>query len=169
MSACSNSGRTTGDLLWERWYFPPNVSVSHRNFINDLKVTDNGYAMVGESSDYNAASQGQQGWLIITDTAGCLVPGCASVGQEELDPQNPIAIYPNPTSNQFSLDLTLSEGSEFHALVVVDALGKEVYNAPIPFHNTSYVISVEGWPEGIYTCIIIGDQQRFAAKVIVLK
>jgi hypothetical protein len=136
-----------------------------------MKATDDGFTMVAHSIYYAAASQGQQGWLIKTDTSGCLTPGCGSVGIT--DPEQVEAaqmlIYPNPASDQIAIDLSLPEGISGGTLEIVDMLGRTVYSESIPFHNTSYVINTSGWKTGSYVAHCTGLKTQVSQIILITK
>jgi hypothetical protein len=142
-------------IIWQRWYFPDSIPGDHFHDMYDMKATDDGFTMVAHSIYYAAASQGQQGWLIKTDTSGCLTPGCGSVGitAPETMKIGQMLIYPNPASDQIAIDLSLPQGTTGGTLEIVDMLGQTLYSEAIPFHNTSYIVNTSRWNNG--SCIAI--------------
>jgi hypothetical protein len=160
-----------GQIIWQRWYFPDSIPGDHFHDMYDMKATDNGFTMVAHSIDYEAASQGQQGWLIKTDTAGCLTPGCGSVGISAPETANigQMLIYPNPASDNIAIDLSLPEGISGGTLEIVDMLGRTVYSESIPFHNTSYIINTSGWKTGSYVAHCTGLKTQVSQIIVVSK
>jgi hypothetical protein len=144
-----------GQIIWQRWYFPDSIPGDHFHDMYDMKATDDGFTMVAHSIYYAAASQGQQGWLIKTDTSGCLTPGCGSVGISAPETANigQMLIYPNPATTQIAIDLSLPQGTTGGTLEIVDMLGQTLYSEAIPFHNTSYIVNTSRWNNGSYIAI----------------
>jgi hypothetical protein len=160
-----------GQIIWQRWYFPDDLTGDHFKDMYDMQATDDGFTMVAHSIDYEATSQGQRGWLIKTDTSGCLTPGCGSVGI--IDPEameiGQMLIYPNPATNHIAIDLSLPAGTKGGTLEIVDMLGRTVYSEAIPFHNTSYDVNTSAWANGRYNAVVVSEDAQFSQALIIVK
>jgi len=86
-----------------------------------------------------------------TDANGCRntavitikVNSCIGIEEPEA---NPISVYPNPASQQLTLNTNLAMGK---TLKIWDATGKLVYETPVK--QTSINLNIASWASGIYT------------------
>jgi hypothetical protein len=146
-----------GDILWESEIIKvPWVSgeIPTEHVFYDVKQTpDNGFIMVGEAVNYESTYEplGQHGWVVKTDSFGCLVPNCQDVLQ--LDPiEYPAVIkpYPNPVQNELNLfyhDTKFTGGAE---LVLVDMHGQEINRWKLLGNDLTYMIDVSPLESGMY-------------------
>ncbi len=138
---CSYSGGVPGyDYLWSN-------SATTQNIIN-----------VG-SGPYT---------VTVTDTNGCT--GTASVnlgviGIED-EPSSPtVNIYPNPATDQFTIQLT--NFSNEVQVTMVDIVGKIAYHKTIPSTSEFLNMSTAGLAKGIYLVKITSGNYAVARKVII--
>jgi len=79
---------------------------------------------------------------------------------DKLTIENSIAIYPNPTQNQF----TVSGITENSSITIMDVMGKVVHYAPNTINQTQ--ITTENWAKGLYVVQIKGNKSSTTLKVI---
>jgi hypothetical protein len=147
----------SGDIIWESkftkipWVVSENAP-DHQLY--DVKKTpDNGFIMVGQAINFESTYEplGQHGWVVKTDSFGCLVPNCQDV--LALNPlEFPIVVktYPNPASdilNIFYHDANFNPGAE---ISVVDLNGKELKRFPISGNDMTYMLEVAQLATGTY-------------------
>jgi hypothetical protein len=104
---------SAGDSLWLRKYFGV-ADIYESNILYDAEITpDSGYSFVGEAfNPWPGETQGQHGWILMTDKYGCLVSGCQLISSSENSPErdvlisSPMKIYPNPTTNFINVLIT---------------------------------------------------------------
>jgi hypothetical protein len=120
-----------GNTLWHRFYTHyPGASFGKDQIFWDVKPTsDGGMVLTGETN--SDAFPYAQLWLLKLDSAGCLVPGCGSVGVEEYvdDLNKHLRVWPNPASEVLNLSLTLPEGAHVQGNVralLLDGAGRVV-------------------------------------------
>ena len=120
-----------GEVLWTRLYshFEVGGVLPWQMFWDVKPTSDGGLVLTGEanSEDYPYG----QLWLLKLDSLGCLVPGCNTVGMEEVvtDLQGRLSVSPNPASEQARVELRCPEGFAPQGdvrLVLVDAQGQEI-------------------------------------------
>ena len=121
-----------GDSLWARRFRPFEHAVDHLAY--DVEPTsDGGFVLTGAASQsVGDPTPGLETIFVIkTDSFGCVVPGCQSVGVEEyvIDLQDHLHISPNPASEVVSVSLDLPEGGEVQGqaqVQLLDATGRLV-------------------------------------------
>ena len=158
-----------GNTLWQRFYahYPSFQSNDDQIFYDVKRTSDGGLVLTGETNggDFPYA----QLWLLKLDSAGCLVPGCGSVGvQEYTDLFNgQLAISPNPASEQTHVALSLPEGFTTTGalqLFLLDAQGRVVLQQPAP-ENLNVItgaLVLSGLASGTYY-IHLADSKRWLA------
>lgn len=165
-----------GDSLWTRIYraFPTNNS----HFFWDVEPTsDGGFIACGDAvQTIGDPTPGLYTlWIVKTDSLGCVVPGCATVGVEEyvVDLTEQLQLAPNPASDHVQVTLPLPPKAVIDGgvqVVVQDALGREVLRQPVPnaTHEIRYTLDVSDLPAGSYY-LHLRDKTKWLAggKVIV--
>ena len=94
---------SNGDSIWSREF-------SHRDdrdeyFFNIASASDGGYYLTGLNwiSDEDHSSKG---WIVKTDSNGCVVPGCATAVNVEKEYHGALFnLFPNPVSDHLSIYL----------------------------------------------------------------
>jgi hypothetical protein len=121
------------------------------------------YFLNGESIGNSSSIEALTGTYTITvvDENGCSLSEDIEVGFEVSvnEIENQIILYPNPASNEFTLELASSEVSK--ELFVYSAQGKLVYFKKINSFKTN--VDASNWSEGIYL-LKIGDEQKMLIK-----
>ena len=105
-----------GTVIWQRQYLKDS-SFETNNYLNSVGLMpDDGFIACGQ---IQGGSLGQQGWIIRTDSNGCLIDNC---GREVTDvaevnslPRVEIKVYPNPADNevQFATGTVLQDAVLF--------------------------------------------------------
>lgn len=96
---------TYGNEIWRRYLFNNTFSNSNSNtrfIIYSIEPTPNGGFLLGGTINGKAPDPvGQYGWIVKTDSLGCVVPGCHLVGVPNPQGQieNNLLVYPNPSNN----------------------------------------------------------------------
>lgn len=148
-----------GDSLWLRKYFGL-TDVSESNVLYDAEITpDGGYSFVGEAF---GATKGQHGWILKTDSQGCLFPGCHLISSNE-DPKKAIpvssfTVYPNPVIDNINLLITKSISVESY-MVLSDMSGRIVDSWNTFELGGTYIIPCSYAP-GIYMISLIDSNNR---------
>jgi hypothetical protein len=124
-----------GDSLWTRGY----QVASGPHYLNDVTLTsDGGFVCTGEANrmmpqDAANFQQSQTIYVFKTDSLGCVVPGCHTVGVQEyaLDLNAYLRLAPNPVAAGQWLQLGFEPPADFVVqgplrVVLLDALGRQV-------------------------------------------
>ncbi|MEX1132450.1 MAG: hypothetical protein WEC15_04425, partial [Flavobacteriales bacterium] len=125
-----------GDSLWTRGY----QVASGPHYLNDVTLTsDGGFVCTGEANrmmpqDAANFQQSQTIYVFKTDSMGCVVPGCHTVGVQEyaLDLNQYLRIWPNPLPAGQALQFTFAPPTTFTPngslrVVLLDAMGRQVH------------------------------------------
>jgi hypothetical protein len=115
-------------------------------------------------------------FVIKTDSFGCVVPGCQSVGvlEYELGLQESLVVAPNPAHGQVNFTLQLPEGYAINGTVqavLLDATGRQVAEQVVERNgglvSHSFTLS-PAFPPGLYF-LHVKDQRKWLAggKVVV--
>jgi regulation of enolase protein 1 (concanavalin A-like superfamily) len=155
----------SGKCLWKRDYYHQYNILSA---ILAIESVDDGFVMVGAVKDTNTWDVlPQQGWIIKTDTNGCIKTGChlndsvdvsidtLTINRKTLS----INIYPNPANQVIRIQHSLTKAS----LKIVNTLGETVYQTQdIPHElNTSQL------GEGIYFLVVQEGQLQHKHKLLI--
>jgi len=90
--------------------------------------------------------------------------------RSSLQSDNVMILFPNPSSNYFTLDYSLRDLFNSGALVVIDANGKTVYQTEINYTRDQLLIATDNWPSGQYSCILlIDDKTMLSEKMTIIK
>jgi hypothetical protein len=144
-----------GDSLWQRKYhhFYNGPWITH--VADDLEILDNqdlvmaGYIRVGRAD--TAEELGEWGWLIRTDSFGCIVPGCQLLDNTENIKvlfDNDLTVFPNPASDvvNFKFDKVINEKA---VIRVYSGLGQLIGETAIDYSDMAQM-RVSDWHSGMY-------------------
>lgn len=141
----------SGNTIWERNY---RVVYGHwsRNYLGDIyEQHDGSLVMCGYVYDDSPSPITNYGWLLKTDSMGCLVPGCQNVGI--ISSQNlsdHIKLYPNPVQSELYLYYNNPTQPYAATFRVWDIQGQEIVAPNALASGTTYILPVRGWAQGIY-------------------
>jgi hypothetical protein len=130
-----------GDSLWTREY---TLFSGYHRFYDVQTTGDGGFICTGVASSYPPLDTGIQTrqviWVVKTDSLGCVVPGCNTVGVEEylMDLNEHLRVWPNPVATGAPLTVSFEPPQDLPAgagftpngplrVVVLDVLGKQVH------------------------------------------
>ena len=139
---------TDGQIIWDRRHTL--IGGGDHYFSDMVSNSDGGFTIVGLIYSPNTDTIGTYAWLARTDSFGCLVPGCQSVGIAENTPiENSLKLYPNPTNDRLFLYYNNPQYKNF-VFAITDLTGREVVpNTPLQ-SSTTYEIVVRDWAKGLY-------------------
>jgi PKD repeat protein len=104
---------------------------------------------------------GKYYWVIITDAGGCQskiyyqTPTAffTDVSNVESDKLH-IKVYPNPTADNFNVDISSMNQSDFGSINVYDFEGRIIFSDTASAHNS---INTNNWPKGIYLIRVVSE------------
>ena len=94
----------------------------------------------------------------------CSYTATPSVGINEIASDADFNIYPNPTFNSATIDLTAFKGKEV-SIELYDALGRQSKNIT-KIKSEKYTLQRDNLPNGIYFMNVLVDGKRFSKKII---
>lgn len=139
-----------GTKVWEREFsIFDNIPYTNRRFYAMTQASNGDFISVGMIKNTTAPLARYQGWIIRTDSFGCIVPGCQLVNDtktQTFDRINQLTVFPNPTSNwiTFQFENPLKNSS----IRVFNSLGQEITTQQI-IDNEEY-IDCSNWQNGMY-------------------
>lgn len=148
-----------GEVIWDS-YFSIIPAQDEFNYpwheLYDIEVTpDGGYIMVGKAEDWIALSNGDPGsfgWVVKTDSVGCLVPGCQDFLDFKENPTNGIKlnIFPNPTVNYLYIHFFDSTFNTNTYMQVFNLQGKLIREWIISSNDMTFIYDVSNLDAGTY-------------------
>ena len=159
-----------GNLKWESEFnfAPVSLNSNPKHLLLDVEKTpDNGYILSGTAHNTEMTNQGvfgRFGWIVKTDSVGCLVPGCQDFLSQD-EPENfEIEMYPNPATDYMYVKTSQHiEGN----IQIFDMTGKLVLGWKSQPYNMSYIIDVSTLDPGNYILKTDNDMVRGEQFVVV--
>lgn len=136
-----------GQIIWDRRHTL--ITGGEHHFVDMVRNADGGFTLAGYIYS-NGGAIGTYGWLVRTDSFGCVVPGCQSVGIEVAENiAYKMLISPNPTTD--FLNVYIAQKPDFKGLLrLYDTNGKVVMSGEVSGENTTYIFPVRGLASGMY-------------------
>ena len=165
------------DTVWTRtyWFFG-----GFHNLFDVEPTSDGGFIATGEAKQTGANNDPIPGLQTVTvlklDSMGCLVPGCHTVGVQEivLGLKDALRVWPNPASDHVNVQVSLPSGFEVHGdlvLEVQDALGREVLRSPLPGSGgggpSPFSFQLSALPSGLYHLHLLDDTRVLTGTKLV--
>ncbi|MCB9344507.1 MAG: T9SS type A sorting domain-containing protein [Lewinellaceae bacterium] len=102
----------------------------------------------------------------ISGTFGISVTALVASATKDLDVTQPgVSVFPNPNNGNFKVEL--SNVTESSVLSVVDVMGKEIYNEPIPAWKSTVDIHLKNLTSGLYFVRIVSENQKVTTKMYI--
>jgi hypothetical protein len=126
-----------GEIIWERLYYTEKYRQGYSYYMQSTK--DGGFLISGTA--YPNAQRIQSSLIIKTDSLGCIVPGCDSLGMvsstiEVNSPQGTFSYGPNPVVDDISINYSLLHQSADYSLQLIDGQGKLVRKLPLAAYTS---------------------------------
>lgn len=138
-----------GEIEWDRRHTL--IGGGDHYFSDMVRNTDGGFTLAGYIYAHDPMDViGTYAWLARTDSFGCLVPGCQSVGIAENTPiESSFKLYPNPASDRLFLYYHNPQLQNC-VFAVRDLAGRQLV-PPTPLENsTTYEMRIGDWAKGLY-------------------
>jgi hypothetical protein len=153
-----------GELMWQRVYQVSNWQQEKAEGYSIKSLSDKGIAVGGELLYYDtidgAVFKYIDGFLLKTDSMGCMKPGCGHVSPLATASWEPpgegrknILLFPNPASNELEVqwDDFLPTGA---TMEVYSSFGLLQMKQPIRRGANRLSLSVDKLPAGMYVLIL---------------
>ncbi len=148
---------SSGNKLWEHFYMR---SRDYSYFTDFQETYDHGFIVCGTAWD--SIHLNQDSWIVKLDSNGCLDGSCGvNTGVFELILNTPLKVYPNPTSNSFTILTNELTGQ----LILSDLLGHEIIKQSSS-HQKEVDMDVSNLSVGVYLVQFISGNKLFAAKIV---
>ena len=137
-----------GQIVWDRRHTL--ITGGDHYFSDMVRNTDGGFSLVGYIYSHNSDPIGTYAWLARTDSFGCLVPGCQTVGIAAGENVSyKMLISPNPTAD--FLNVYIAQKPDFEGFLrLYDTNGKVVLSGAVSGQDKTYIFPVRGLPSGVY-------------------
>ena len=96
-----------GWTIWDNYYlYDPDTTYPWSYLVDAAEGADGRIVMTGSTDDYqNITTRGQDVWVVVVDSMGCIIPNCAPTSVNEISKvETAIQIYPNPTTGAFTIN-----------------------------------------------------------------
>jgi hypothetical protein len=142
-----------GDIIWERLYYTEKYREGYPYYMQSTK--DGGFLIPGTA--YPNSQHIQTSLIIKTDSLGCIVPGCDSLGMvssivEINNPQGTFTYGPNPVLEDLSINYSLLHQSADYSMQLIDSQGKLIRKLPLAAYTSEgqVIWGMTELPEGTY-------------------
>ena len=140
-----------GSKIWERWYKVVYGSNSDNRLGDIYEQADGSLVMSGVAYDDVPSPITTYAWLVKTDSFGCLVPGCETVGiAPSADIADHIKLYPNPAQSELYLYFHTEKQPTGTSFRIWDIQGQEMIAETPLLNSTTHILRVRDWAKGIY-------------------
>ncbi len=152
--------RENGNKVFERTYGIPNSNFTDGDMKSLNFVSDSAIWVIGEATIGKTPNNIQRTWIFTIDTFGCLSPGCAVLGVDDVPfTIEPLKVYPNPASDF----VQLSHTEEIESYKIYDATARLITSGK--YLNN---IDVSNLANGLYYVhVMLKDHSQAIAKVVV--
>jgi len=149
-----------GDSIWYRNY-EIFLGSTDDNYLRDIKPTkDGGYIAVGFAAEPGI----QDMWVLKLDSMGCEVENCF-VWVEELENWDiEMKIYPNPFSDNATIEFDLPSSSSYAKLVIFDITGREVKTCKLQKDQSKVILDANDIGSGLFFIQLITNTEVLASK-----
>ncbi|MFZ5551666.1 MAG: T9SS type A sorting domain-containing protein, partial [Bacteroidota bacterium] len=118
-------------------------------------------------------SNTEDGWLIRTDSMGCLIPNCFTEVEELLNIDVGLLIYPNPNDGKFVVEIENIEAAvvggrrqEEMRVLILDIFGRVVYEKIVNSNSQKFEIDISENASGIYFVNICSNAYSKTIKLV---
>lgn len=136
-----------------------------------IQLPDKGYLLGGFMTNPNNPQETyQNAWLMRIDSNLCANSECIPVGVEEMEGyfsnKNEMKLYPNPTSNIFTISSTNLNLKEVNIFTIN---GQKIYSKNLLGYQNSLQIETNDWENGFYIVEVLIGKEIYREKLLVIK
>lgn len=149
----------SGQILWDSYFSYVNASDIYNypwHELYEVEITpDGGYLLAGKAEDWVALNNGDPGsfgWVVKTDSVGCLVPGCQDFVNlnEQQSSTVELSLFPNPTSDVLYVYFNDPEFNDNTIMQVYDMQGKLIREWQVVLNDITFLYDVSMLSSGTY-------------------
>lgn len=120
-----------------------------------------------ETGDYYCSITAESGCNRVTETR-TVINSCRTSADMNAEM---ISVYPNPASNNFTIELFTSSTEETGTIVIVNSIGEIVYSSIASFNNgeLNENINLNTVPSGLYFVKIVAGEKEYTSNLVINK
>ncbi|MEN8827585.1 MAG: GEVED domain-containing protein, partial [Flavobacteriales bacterium] len=147
----------------------PNTGVSYK-----WMDCENAYSYIlGETSQAYTPERNGEYAVEITSVDGCKdTSSCTEIRSVSLDEYvvnaSDVNVYPNPSNDRVTIDITKLNENENVTIQLFDAIGKVIYSTVISAKNNSVELETSSLPQGVYSISISNEYFSISKKLTVI-
>jgi hypothetical protein len=157
-----------GDSLWSREFLYANDDSLTTVFYNILQTANNGYILTGYCEPSDAA---EFPWVIITDSMGCLIPGCDTItainSKATSTDKVGVALYPNPAGNVAYILIKSDDNVPDLSFNIYNTTGQLITTQTHATTDVTYVLNTGAFAKGMYLVDVMSGRKVVATKKFV--
>lgn len=165
-----------GSYRWVRAIRDTFITKGANTFFSAVELPSGNIAISGAFEAYN--NHGFDAWLVITDSMGCVTPGCDQivnyVTSTQAEPkqisndEGLVKLYPNPTSQELTIELKANiRQSEQIKIIISDMLGRKLKEYKKTYFDKQLSIDVSSISWGNYMLSIYSGDLLLGTKMFV--
>ncbi|MEM7105702.1 MAG: T9SS type A sorting domain-containing protein [Bacteroidota bacterium] len=162
-----------GDSLWGRHirHFPNNFL--KRNFFTDFEILTSGEILLAgliDDDDSSSPTVGRWGWIVKTDSLGCIEPGChlsTSVQTPSSTQEDGLLVFPNPAREVVTLQMHHAVRAQTK-IRIYNSMGQLIREEQWLNGLQQHSLNLSDCLPGIYVVVVVeADQVVHSRKIIV--
>ena len=165
-----------GSYRWIRAIRDTFITKGANTFFSAVELPSGNIALSGALQAFN--NQANDVWLVITDSMGCVTPGCDQivnyVTSTQAEPkqiskdEGLIKLYPNPASQELTIELKANiRQSEQIKIIISDLLGRKLKEYKKTYFDKSVSLDVSSLSWGNYMLSIYSGDVLVGTKMFV--
>jgi hypothetical protein len=152
-----------GFTMWENYYLNEPDTTWAPTLVAAVERNDHNIVMTGTTqNDSDPFTLGQDVWVVVIDSMGCIVPNCAPTTVKEVEPSLGFLVSPNPLNGLFNVEV-LEPGT----FKMFDVQGREVMRSSIKIGRNELGLSNQA-RQGIYIGQFVSASGRTASLKLVV-
>ncbi|HRO42017.1 MAG TPA: T9SS type A sorting domain-containing protein [Flavipsychrobacter sp.] len=140
-----------GFTEWDNSFYVDSIGTVHY-LVDAAERSDGSIVLTGSVSGHPNFNHGQDVWVVVVDSIGCIIPNCAPTSVASVQKETEISVYPNPTSGSFKATVpakgSLSVYSMVGKKVTVFSVKESVNEVRLPTELASGIYMLRFVPDG---------------------
>ena len=144
---------SNGNIKWDKEYLYNNTinvgqKLSFISYTKNKQILMSGAVFSSHAVPGIFDTSGSISWFVLTDSSGCMDSLCGLAVNNINAPTNTILVYPNPFSNQITIEHPSQYTLQNTTATLTDVLGRLVYTTSIT--QQKQTITLPNLPPGMY-------------------